>query len=178
MTKSELIDALRTSGERAATTLAAVPAPKFEEGRYESGWNGRQILAHMASIEWTYPRLLDLAKGALSERPATPAPSHASAPAQTSPMQADGMASGSPQILGYNDRQVAKREGVPVADLIAEFEKNRVATIAAVETADDALFAKEITSAGGAKGLLADVMNFVAVQHVLGHLRDITGEGA
>jgi hypothetical protein len=178
MTKNELIDALRTSGERAATTLASVPAEKFEEGRYESGWNGRQILAHMASIEWTYPRLLDLAKGA-DEKPAAsaaPAPPFAPAAAQSSPMQA-GMASGSPRILGYNDRQVAKREGVPVADLIAEFRKNREATITAVESADDALFTKEITSAGGANGPLADVMNFVAVQHVLGHLRDITGEG-
>jgi 3-dehydroquinate synthase class II len=86
------------------------------------------------------------------------------------------MASGSPQVLGYNDRQVAKREGVPVADLIAEFQKNRAATIAAVDAADEALLAKEITSAGGASGPLSTVFNFVAVQHVLGHLADITGE--
>ena len=176
MTKNELIDALRWSGERAAKTLASLPALKFAEGRYESGWNGRQILAHMASIEWTYPRLLELAKDAPAERPAAPASAPSASPQQ--PLMQAGMASGSPQILGYNDRQVAKREGVPIADLIAEFRKNRAATIAAVQAADDALFAKEITSAGGATGPLADVMNFVAVQHVLGHLRDITGDAA
>jgi hypothetical protein len=86
------------------------------------------------------------------------------------------MASGSPQILSYNDRQVEKRAGVPVPDLIAEFKKNREATIAAVASADEALLAKEVTSAGGAKGPLATVFNFVAVLHVLDHLADITGE--
>lgn len=159
MNKTELLDALRSSGERAAETLAALPAERFEEGRYESGWNGRQILAHMASIEWTYPRLLDLAKSAPSASPAQPR-----------------MASGSPRILSYNDRQVEKREGVPVPNLIAEFQKNRATTIAAVEAADEALLTKEITSAGGVNGPLATVFNFVAVQHVLGHLADITGD--
>ena len=167
MNKTELLDALRSSGQRAAETLAALPAERFEEGRYENGWNGRQILAHMASIEWTYPRLLDLAKSAPDgPRPAAPSAS----PAQPR------MASGSPRILSYNDRQVEKREGVPVPDLIAEFQKNRAATIAAVEAADEALLTKEITSAGGANGPLATVFNFVAVQHVLGHLADITGD--
>jgi hypothetical protein len=165
MTKEELIAALRSSGEQAEKALSVFPASGYEEGRYENGWNARQILAHMASIEWTYPRLIEMAKGAPAER--TPVPP---APPQSSPMQ-----SGSPQILSYNDRQVAKREGVPVAELIAEFKKNRSATIAAVERTDEALFSREVTSAGGANGTLADVLNFVAVQHVLAHLRDITG---
>jgi hypothetical protein len=86
------------------------------------------------------------------------------------------MASGSPKILSYNDRQVEKRADASVAELIAEFKENRAKTIAAVESADGALFTKEVTSAGGAKGPLATVIDFVAVQHVLGHLRDITGE--
>ena len=160
MTKQQLIDALRSSGERVASTLASVSSEDLDRGRYENGWNGRQILAHVASIEWTYPRLLDLAK---------------SAPGAERPAARPRMASGSPQIMSYNDRQVEKREGVPVAGLIAEFQKNRAATIAAVDAADEALLAKEITSAGGANGPLATVFNFVAVQHVLGHLADING---
>ena len=86
------------------------------------------------------------------------------------------MSSGTPQILSYNDRQVEKRKDVPVADLLAEFNENRAATIAAVEAADEALFDQRVRSAGGADGTLADVLDFVAVQHVLVHLRDITGE--
>jgi hypothetical protein len=166
MNKSELVKALRDSGERAQAELSALPAERFEEGRYENGWNGRQILAHMASIEWTYPRLLDLARGAPPEPPKPASP----------PATAPSMASGSPKILSYNDRQVEKRADASVAELIAEFKENRAKTIAAVESADEALFTKEVTSAGGAKGPLATVIDFVAVQHVLGHLRDITGE--
>lgn len=162
--KQALIAELRRTGDAVVAQLGALDESALEAGRYENGWNGRQILAHIASIEWTYPRLIELAKG--------PPPD---VKAATTPPRQSPMASGSPQILGYNDRQVAKREGVSAADLLAEFKKNREATIAAVEATDDALFTKEITSAGGAQGPLASVFKFVAIDHVAGHLRDITG---
>ena len=173
MTKRQLVDALRSSGEKVASTLAGVAEADLARGRYENGWNGRQIIAHMASIEWTYPRLLDLARNAPAERPAAPAPATRPASSSATPSR---MARGSQLILSYNDRQVEKRAEVSIADLIAEFQTNRAATIAAVEAADDALLSKEITSAGGANGPLATVFNFVAVLHVLDHLADVTGE--
>ena len=98
MTKQQLIDALRSSGERVASALASLSPGDLDRGRYESEWNGRQILAHMASIEWTYPRLLDLAK---------------TTPDAERPAAQPRMTSGAPQILSYNDRQVEKRAGVP-----------------------------------------------------------------
>ena len=174
--KTELISGLRDSGDRATAALSALPAERFEGGRYENGWNARQILAHMASIEWTYPRLIDMARAAAAPAADASATPPAASAATLAPGQSQ-MASGSPQILSYNDRQVEKRKDVPVTELIAEFTKNRAATIAAVEAADDALFAQRVRSAGGADGTLADVLDFVAVQHVLDHLRDITGEG-
>jgi hypothetical protein len=73
----------------------------------------------------------------------------------------------------YIDRQVARRAHLPAAELLAEFERNRAATIEAVERADDALFARTIRSAGGVTGTLAEVFYQVAVMHVLGHARDI-----
>ena len=73
----------------------------------------------------------------------------------------------------YNDRQVAKREGMTVAALLAEFETNRAATIRAVEAADEELLARRIRSAGGVVGPLATVFHQIAVAHVLGHARDI-----
>ena len=73
LTKAELIEALRAGGQEAVERLSALPEEKFGEGRYENGWNGRQILAHVASIEWTYPRLLDLARQAATPPP-DPAP--------------------------------------------------------------------------------------------------------
>jgi hypothetical protein len=71
---------------------------------------------------------------------------------------------------------VAKREHLTVAELLAEFEKNRAATIQAVEAADEALFARRIRSAGGVVGPLAVVFHQIAVAHVLGHTRDIAGD--
>jgi hypothetical protein len=162
--KVDLLDALRRTGEEFAENATAMPASAWDEGRYENGWNARQILAHVASIEWTYARLIDMAANPPPPREGPPPPRQES-PAQSNPIVSD-----------YNERQVAKRADAGVADLLQEFRKNRAATIAAVEKADDALLAKEVASAGGARGPLASVIDFVAVQHVRMHLRDILGE--
>ena len=162
-TKTDLLAALHTSRDEALALIRAVPPERLEQGRYENGWNGREILAHIASIEWSYPRLIDIARDAAAARP--PATTGAEPPTRA-------MRGGNDS---YNDRQVAKRAGVPAAELIAEFEKNRAATIAAVEAADEALFAQPIRSAGGITGPLASVFHAVAVLHVLGHARDIAG---
>ena len=169
MTKSELLDALRASRDEAVALIRAVPAERLEHGRYENGWNGRQILAHVASIEWSYPRLIDIAREAAADPPA-PAVAPGAGEPPTRTMRGGNDA--------YNDRQVAKRAGVPAAELLAEFQTNRAATIAAVEAADEALFAQPIRSAGGVTGPLAAVFHAVAVVHVLGHARDIAGPPA
>jgi uncharacterized damage-inducible protein DinB len=162
MTKQALLQDLRASRDEVLRIVRALPVAKLEEGRYENGWNGRQILAHIASIEWSYPRLIDIARDA-------DVPKSQAAPADppTRSMRGGNNA--------YNDRQVAKRADTSVPDLLAEFETNRAATIAAVEAADDALFARQIRSAGGIVGPLAEVFHQVAVLHVLGHARDISG---
>jgi uncharacterized damage-inducible protein DinB len=161
LSKGELLEALRASRDEVVAIVRALPPERLEEGRYESGWNGRQILAHIASIEWTYPRLLDIARDA----PASP-----DAPAGEPPTRA--MRGGND---AYNERQVAKRAHLSVADLLSEFERNRAATLAAVEEADETLFARHIRSAGGVTGPLATVFYQVAVAHVLGHTRDLAG---
>src|SRR5258705_11436050 len=135
MTKQGLLQDLRTSRDEVVRIVRALPPAQLEEGRYENGWNGRQILAHIASIEWSYPRLIDIAR-------TPPAPVEQAPPTRTMKGGNDA----------YNDRQVAKREGMTVAALLAEFEKNRAATIQAVEAADEELFARRIRSAGGGGG--------------------------
>ena len=162
--KAELLDALRSSGRTALETLQALPAEKWIEGRYENGWNAREILAHLSSIEWAYPKLIDLARGVTSEN---------SPPTRQAVTPPPG--GGTPQIMNYNERQVAKRADATVEQLLEEFEQNRAVTIAAVELAEEPLFGVEVTSAGGAKGPLSAVMNFVAVEHVRMHVRDIAG---
>lgn len=162
-TKAELLAALRASRDEVLGIVRGLPPQALEQGRYESGWNGRQILAHLASIEWTYPRLLDIARDA-----------GAAAPAAEGDTPTRSMRGGND---AYNDRQVAKRAHLSVAELLEEFERNRAATIRAVEAADDALFARTIRSAGGVTGPLALVFHRVAVEHVLGHARDIHRDG-
>jgi hypothetical protein len=157
-TKRELLAALAASRDEVITLVRAMTPAQLEEGRYENGWNGRQILAHIASIEWSYPRLIDIAR-------TPPAPVEATPPTRTMKGGNDA----------YNDRQVAKRESMTVALLLAEFEANRAATIRAVEAADEDLFARRIRSAGGVVGPLATVFYQIAVAHVLGHARDIGG---
>jgi len=172
LTKTELLAALRTGGDDAVRALRALPEAAFDTGGYENGWNGKQILAHVAAIEWTYPRLLDVARQSAPEAAA----SSTAGVRRTAPEEATGLptraAAGG--IDSYNDRQVQKRVGVSVGSLIDEFEKNRAATVAAVEAADGDLFARPIRSAGGITGVLADVLNAVAVQHVAMHVADIT----
>jgi len=159
--KAALLAALRASRDEVLATVRALPPEALEQGRYESGWNGRQILAHLGSIEWTYPRLLDIAREAPTVAPA------AEAETPTRAMRGGNDA--------YNERQVAKRAHLSAAELLEEFERNRAATIRAVEAADDALFARTIRSAGGVTGPLALVFHRVAVEHVLGHARDLAG---
>ena len=158
--KAELLEALRSSRDEILATVRALSPAALELGRYESGWNGRQILAHIASIEWTYPRLIDIA------RDSAPVPHPDSGP-PTRSMRGGNDA--------YNERQVAKRGHLSVGELLEEFEKNRAATIQAVEAADEALFARTIRSAGGVTGPLALVFYRVAIQHALGHASDMAG---
>ncbi|HVC30421.1 MAG TPA: DinB family protein [Steroidobacteraceae bacterium] len=162
-TKQELLEALRSSEEQLRTVLAPLPQRDYETGRYENGWNGHQILAHIASIEWTYPRLIETARQA--------AASHAP---QESPAPAPSAQGG---IDAYNQRQVDKRAHEAVAGLLAEFHTNRAATIQAVEATDEALLLRPIRSAGGVTGPLSNVLHAVAVSHVLGHAADIVGPG-
>jgi len=158
LSKAELLQTLHASRDEVVALVRGLPPERLEEGRYENGWNGREILAHIASIEWTYPRLIEIAR-------TPPAPAEESPPTRA-PKSGNET---------YNDRQVAKRAHLTVAELLAEFETNRAATIRAVEAADEALFARRIRSAFGVVGPLATVFHAIAVLHVLGHARDIAG---
>src|SRR5438093_4391663 len=111
-TRTELLEALRASGEEVIETVRALPPERLEQGRYENGWNGRQILAHVASIEWTYPRLIDIARSTAPE----PSPAEAGADLPTRTMRGGNDS--------YNDRQVAKRAHLTPAELLDEFERN------------------------------------------------------
>jgi uncharacterized damage-inducible protein DinB len=170
-TKKELINALRESGDDLIKKVSKLDDGAFEQGRYENGWNAKQILAHVASIEWTYKKLVENAKQPRSAaRPNAEREAAANAAADAAPR-----GTGNP-MDDYNERQVARRAGMSARELVQEFKENRAGTIAAVESCDEDLLQQPTRSAGGAQGTLARVIEFVAVEHVQQHTRDLVGE--
>jgi uncharacterized protein (TIGR03083 family) len=155
VTKEQLLDNIRASERAFLDAAGAVPAGQWSEGRYEEGWTAKDILAHVASVEWTYPKLLDLAQMPKVER------------------DAEKHFRGG--TGGYNQRQVEKRAEASIDELIEEFRRNRKATIEAVEQADEELLRAQVRSAGGIEGTAAEVMNYLTVIHLNGHLDDIKG---
>jgi DinB superfamily len=153
---AEILRGLEESQAEVLRAAAALSGEDWDRGRYEGSWNARQLLAHIASIEWSYPRIIDLARQARA-----------------------GTGDGVGRFRGgndaYNERQVAMRAGVPVEALIDEFRRNRNATVEAVLNADQAIWATPIRSAGGFEGPLARVFWEVAVEHVRNHARDMAG---
>lgn len=164
-TRAQLVEMLRTGGADAAARLRALPEERFAEGRYENGWNARQILAHVASAEWTYPGLIGMARKLAEE---------AAAGRQVDESEVAGISHAA--IDDYNNRQVSKRAGATIEELIAEFETNRVATIAAVESVDESLLGMPARAVGGTSGPLGAVIESIAVGHVRDHVADIAGD--
>lgn len=150
--KAELVSELKKSH---AEVIRGIEGLDLSTGVYEGGWNGRQLLAHLASMEWTYPRLLELPAATEAE---------AARPRDTSITVDD-----------YNSRQVERRDDMSVDDLVDEFVRNRARTIAAVEAYPEENLVRRVRSAGGTVGPLADVLWFVAIEHVRGHLADLRG---
>ncbi len=165
-TKEELLAALHASGDETIAMLRALPPASLTRTRSAGGWTGKEIVAHLAAIEWTYPRLIDLARRAAAPE----------AGRQGAPGDGGAAPTASGGIDAYNARQVAKRAGAALDALIAEFARNRAATIAAVEAMDTPLLAVPIRAAGGMAGPLGEVMRWAAVDHVRGHVRDIASE--
>lgn len=56
-TKAELLAALASSRDDVVDGSSGLD---LSIGVYEGGWNGHGLLAHIASMEWTYPRILEL----------------------------------------------------------------------------------------------------------------------
>ena len=153
MNKSDLVSALRANREQVVEELRDRPAAFFTRGRYENGWNGREILAHIASMEWTYPNLVRLAEAG-------------NPPEGVAAVKAF-------DVEAYNQKQVGKRADRDVEQLLAEFQKNREATIAAIEGVDDDVLEVKTTSGGGHTGRLKEIIHLIAVEHTRAHLDHI-----
>jgi uncharacterized damage-inducible protein DinB len=151
MNRDELITRLRHSGVDGLAAMQAVPEASLSLPGYENGWTVQQIMAHVASMEFTYRRLPDVARG--------------SRDAKTTP-------GGTFDMDGYNARQVAKRAERSPAELAAEFLSGRAALLVLAGELDEALLTVPIRSAGGVTGTLAEVLAGTAAAHVRTHSSD------
>ena len=156
VTREELLAALREDAGRLPEVVGAIGEADLARGVYENGWSARELLAHLAAIEWTYPRLIERAAAAGGS---------------------DGSSGGAFDMDAYNARQVAKRAEASVGELLAEFGRNRAATIEAVANADAVLLERATRSAGGVEGTLLEVLIGVTVGHVREHMADLAGAG-
>lgn len=157
-TREELLAALRGDAGRLPELVGAIGEAELARGVYENGWDARQLLAHLAAIEWTYPRLIERAEAATTGG-------------------SDSSAGGMFDMDAYNERQVAKRSEAGIGALLEEFGRNRAATIEAVAAADGALLSQPTRSAGGVEGTLLEVLIGVTVGHVREHMGDLAGAG-
>ena len=153
-TRDDLLAALRDDAARLPQVVAAIGADDLDRGVYENGWSARQLLAHLAAIEWTYPRLIEQARS-----PAEPRPTSSG--------------SRSFDMDAYNHRQVSNRADATIPELLAEFARNRQSTITAIADAEQELLIQPTRSAGGAQGTLLEVLTNVTLAHVRTHLSDL-----
>lgn len=156
----ELALELRRHGEVVSQTLREMTPGVLAPRSSSSDWSGHDLLAHIASMEWTYPKLIEVAQ-AVSTPGATERAS-------------SGFRDGNDS---YNDRQVSRRREQPAGELIAEFERNRAVLVEAVGAVESGLLDVPIGSAGGATGTLAEVLRSVAMAHVDEHLDEIVRAG-
>ena len=160
ITKQQLLENLRSGADEALSKLGGLPPEAFETGGYENGWNGRQILAHIAAIEWTYPKLIDVARSGPPEKKEEPAGD----PPTRAPRGG---------IDDYNARSISRYADQSVPELLETFRQYRQTTIETIEATEDDLFLQEVKSAGGIRGPLGYVLNMVAFLHVGSHVNDI-----
>ena len=162
VSKAELLQELRDSGEHVAATVRGLPDTALEAGVYEGGWNGREVLAHIAAMEWAYPKLVDQAQAVKDD------------PGVAGELEKPPTGEEVERLNSYNQRRVDKLADRTVAQLLEEFERNRAATIARVEEMGTDLLPLPVRPSTGLAGPLGEVLRFVAVEHVLGHLSDLT----
>ena len=159
-TREELLAALREDAGRLPEVVGAIGEAELSRGVYENGWSAQELLAHLAAIEWTYPRLIERAE----------------ATAGGSGGSSDSSSGGAFDMDAYNARQVVKRAEAGIGELLEEFGRNREATIEAVANADAALLDRATRSAGGVEGTLLEVLIGVTVGHVREHMADLAGD--
>jgi Mycothiol maleylpyruvate isomerase N-terminal domain len=151
--KQELIDGIRTQGQRAEEIAGGLSEQDWTKGVHEAGWNVKQAYSHLASTAAGVGFIVMLSQ---------------------QPPSGGGGGSGSFDINDFNKEQVALRESKSTDELVAELKTGIAQSLQALEGLDQAAIDKETRSiATGEIEPVGNVLQMTMVDHYKGHLDEI-----
>lgn len=139
---------LRDLREQIETTVQAMPEDAWDSGVYESGWNARQLLYHIASTSGAASFILMMSKLPKQDGPAF-----------------DNDA--------FNRDEVVLREGRAPTDVLDEIRANIQRDIQAVEAAPDEQLQQQWVAPWGSVGSVAEIIVHAVEDHSGEHLNDL-----
>lgn len=157
--RSDVIEALRVFCVELEETVSAAPDAVWSRQIYRNGWNGRQVLAHIASTSGVAGFAL-----ALSRMPDQMAGARASLPARSG---------GALDQDAWNLQQVALRESRSVEELLGEVRSNTERDAGLVEAASEEELERRFRAPWEIEGPLAEVIVDSVKGHLGVHLADL-----
>ncbi len=150
--KSDIVKSMRNQQQEIEQLARSLPETAWSKGVYETGWNAKQLLCHLAESPGVAGFLLGFAKAPPSE---------------------SGSAGPAMDIDVWNAQRVAALQGKSLSDLLGDLRTNSERNIAAVEAAPDDLLARPIKTPWGAEGPVADIILGSIQEHGGMHLADL-----
>jgi hypothetical protein len=148
--KDDVIGAIREAQREVERLVPSVPESAWSSQAYEQGWNGKQLLCHLASTSGIARFLIGMAQAPGS----------------------GGMGTDF-DIDSFNAQQVAARQDKPVDEVLEEVCVNCGRDIESVENAPDDLLAQHFRAPWGTEGSLGDVIVGSIDEHFMTHVRDL-----
>lgn len=148
--KDDVVRVIRWQLEEIESVATDLSGDAWASGVYESGWNAKQLLCHLAAGGGFGEFMIRIGK---------------SPPPNVEGIEFDQDA--------WNAREVATREGKSVAELLDELRVGSERSIAAVESAPDELLAGHFRAPWGMEGSLAQVIIESIEDHVGTHVAQL-----
>jgi uncharacterized protein (TIGR03083 family) len=145
---AELRDRLAAARQELLATVALLTDAEWDQPTANPEWTARDLLAHLAAAE---PGLLERMRSILAGRSALPA---------------------NFDLSLWNRRQVSRRRGTPVSDLLASLADSRRAMLDFLDQLSPDQLAVRGYHASGREMSVAEIVA-IAAQHERDHARDI-----
>ena len=163
VSKADVLRALREGEQGVSERLSAISPEQFEQGSFEQGWNARQTLAHVASMEALYRGIITVLTGRRSVDEDSPGPHPGASTPAPDPDEDDEDEEESISFEVLFQTMIDEREGATPAALLSEFRRHRRGLIHIVAETDEALLCRPLGSADAPDESLAATV----CQHVL-----------